>query len=35
MYQNENLSVRVSDEFMESALDGELVDPRRDYRRQT
>ena len=22
MYQNENLSVRVSDEFMESALDG-------------
>ena len=27
VYQNENLSVRVSDEFKESALDGETGGP--------
>ena len=33
MYQNENLSVRVSDEFMEAALDGQgMVDAPRDRR---
>ena len=33
MYQNENLSVRVSDEFMQAALDGQgMVDARRHHR---
>ena len=33
MYQNENLSVRASDEFMQAALDGQgMVDARRHHR---